>query len=45
MVSHSSNTNREFLILVIRVTNVSFAVESFVDNDVTHEENFPRFKI
>ena len=45
MVSHSSNTNREFLILVIRVTNVSFAIESFVDNDVAHEVNFPSFKI
>ena len=30
MVSHSSHTNHEFLVLVIRVTNVSFAIESFV---------------
>ena len=29
MVSHSSHTNHEFLTLVIRVTNVSFAIESF----------------
>ena len=29
MVSHSSHTN-EFLILVIQVTNVSSAIESFV---------------
>ena len=30
MVSHSSNTNHEFLILAIQVTNVSLAIESFV---------------
>ena len=30
MVSHSSHTNHEFLILVIRVTNVSFAIQRFV---------------
>ena len=30
MVSHSSHTNHEFLILVIQVTNVSSAIESFV---------------
>ena len=30
MVSHSSPTNHELLILVIRVTNVSFAIERFV---------------
>ena len=30
MVSNSSHTNHEFLILVIRVTNVSFGIESFV---------------
>ena len=29
MVFHSSHTNHEFLILVIRVTNVSLAIESF----------------
>ena len=30
LVSHSSYTNHKFLILVIRVTSVSFAIESFV---------------
>ena len=30
MVSHSSHTNHEFLILVIRVANVSFAIGNFV---------------
>ena len=30
MVSRSSQTNHEFLILVIQVTNVSYAIESFV---------------
>ena len=30
MMSHSSHANHEFLILVIRVTNVSYAIESFV---------------
>ena len=30
MMSHSSHTNHVFLILVIGVTNVSFAIESFV---------------
>ena len=51
MVSHSSHTNHEFLILVIRVAHVSFAIESFVtykksvDNDVTYEEDLPTFKI
>ena len=49
MVFHSSHTNHEFLILVIRVTNVSFAIESFVTyekvNNVTYEENFPTSKI
>ena len=30
MVSHSSHINHEFLILVIRVTIVSFAIENFV---------------
>ena len=34
MVSHSSHTNHVFLILVIRVTNVSFAIESFVSNEI-----------
>ena len=29
MVSHSSHTIHEFLALVIRATNVSFAIESF----------------
>ena len=29
MVSHSSHPNHEFLILVMRVTNVSSAIESF----------------
>ena len=51
MVSHSSHTNHEFLILVIQVAHVSFAIESFVtykksvDNDVTYEEDFHTFKI
>ena len=30
MLSHSSHTNHEFLILVIQGTNVSSAIESFV---------------
>ena len=30
MMPHSFNTNHEFLILPIRITNVSFAIESFV---------------
>ena len=30
MVSHGSHTNHEFLILVIQVTSVSSAIESFV---------------
>ena len=30
MVSYSSRTNHEFLILVMQVTNVSSAMESFV---------------
>ena len=30
MVSRSSHTNHEFLILLIRVSKVSFAIESFV---------------
>ena len=30
MVSHSSHTNHEFLLLVIRAANVSFAIESCV---------------
>ena len=29
-MSHSSRTNHDVLILVIQVTNVSFAIESFV---------------
>ena len=29
MVSHSSHNNHVFLILVVQVTNVSFAIESF----------------
>ena len=33
MVSHSSLTNHELLILVIRVTNVSFVIESFVTDE------------
>ena len=49
MVSHGSHTNHEFLILVIPVINVSFAIEIFsltksVDNDITYEENFPTSK-
>ena len=40
MVSHSSHTNHEFLILVIQVTNVSSAIESFVTF-----QNFPISKI
>ena len=49
MVSQSSHTNHEFLILVTRVTNVNFARESChlpkrVDN-VIYEENFPTSKI
>ena len=34
MESHSSHTNHELLTLVIGVTNVSFAIESFI----THEK-------
>ena len=30
MVSHSSHTDHEFLILVTQVINVTFAIESFV---------------
>ena len=30
MVSHSSHTNHEFLMLVVQFTNVSFAIENFV---------------
>ena len=45
MVSHSSHTNHEFLILVIQITNVSFAIDSFVDNDVAYKEKFPTSKI
>ena len=51
MVSHSSHTNHEFLTLVIRVTNVSFAIESFVTYEkglvmmFPYEENFPTSKI
>ena len=30
MVSHSSHTNHEFLLLVIRAANVSFGIESCV---------------
>ena len=49
MVSHSSHTNHEFLILVIRVTNVSFAIKSFVSYEkgliMLHEEDFPTSKI
>ena len=30
MVSHCSHTNHEFLLLVMQVTNVSFAKESFI---------------
>ena len=44
MVSHSSHTNHEFLILVIRVTNVTFAMfghlRKSADN-VTYKESFP----
>ena len=40
MVSHSSHTNHEFLMLVIQVTNVSSAIESFVTF-----QNFPISKI
>ena len=51
MDSHSSHTSHEFLILVIRVTNVSFRDRKFchlrksADNNVTYEENFPTPKI
>ena len=51
MVPHGSHTNHEFLMLVIRVTNVSFVKKSFfhlrksVDNDVTCENNFSAFKL
>ena len=48
MVSHSSHTNHEFLILVIRVTNVTFAMfghlRKSADN-VTYKENFPIWRI
>ena len=39
MVSYSSHTNHEFLILLIQVINVSSAIESFVTF-----YNFPIFK-
>ena len=51
MLSHSSHTNHEFLILVIRVINVRFAIESFITSGkalimMSHmEENFPTSKI
>ena len=50
MVSHSSHTNHEFLILVIPVTNVSLTIESFVTYEkvlimMLHKENFPTSKI
>ena len=38
MVSHSCHTNHDVVILVIRVTNVNFAMENF-------EENCPASKI
>ena len=38
MVSHSCHTNHDVVILVIRVTNVNFAIENF-------EENCPASKI
>ena len=48
-MSRSCHTHHEHLILVIRVTNASFAIESHlrksVDNDITYEENFPASKI
>ena len=40
MVSHSSHTKHEFLILVKQVTNVSSALESYV-----FFQNFPISKI
>ena len=49
MVSHSFHTSHELLILMIRVTDVSFAIESFVTYDkrvdnVRFKENFPTSK-
>ena len=35
MVSRSSHTSHEFLILVIRVTNDSFAIKGFVTYEKT----------
>ena len=40
MVSRSSHTNHEFLILVVQITNVSSAIDSFVTF-----WNFPLSKI
>ena len=37
MVPHSSHTNHEFLILVIRVTYVNFTIESFEENCATYK--------
>ena len=49
IMPQSSHINHKFLILVIRVTNVSFAMKSFsqkvVGSDVSHEENSPTSKI
>ena len=48
MVSHGSHTNHEFLILVIRVPNVSLAVESFVTCEkvlIMMLRNLPTFKM
>ena len=51
MVFLSSHINHEFLILVMQVTNVSFAIKHFfhlrksVDNNVTYEEYFHTPKI
>ena len=51
MLSHSSHTNHEFLILVIRVINVGFCHSKFchlqkrVDNDVTYKRELSTSKI
>ena len=49
MVSHSSYTNRKFLILVVQVTNVSFEIKVLpltkkVSIMMLHMKNFPTSK-
>ena len=48
MVSHNCHANHEFLTLVTWVTNVSFAIESFVSYEIVlimMLQNFPTSKI